>query len=179
MNNVDVLCNNQQDSTHLVPLTQEEADCRIFLHLKRTYVQRLNLAELCISFGVGKIFRFFAAHEIAQALSPDKYVALPMFHAVTRCDTVSFFGGRGKKTAWDTWKVYQDVTPAFCAIMTRPTLQTIEEWLWPLERFVVLLYDRTSSLNYVSEAKMQLFTQKGRAIDGLPPPLHRLLSFSI
>ncbi len=50
-----------------------------------------------------------------------------MFHAVTGCDLVSFFGGRGKQTAWDTWKVYRDVTPAFCAIMTRPTLQTIEE----------------------------------------------------
>ena len=30
-----------------------------------------------------------------------------MFHALTGCDTVSFFGGTGKKTAWGGWKVYQ------------------------------------------------------------------------
>ena len=58
-------------------------------------------------------------------------------------------------------------------------LQTIEEWLWPLEQFVVLLCDQTSSLNYVNKARVQLFTEKGRAINRLPPPLHRLLSFSI
>ena len=63
--------------------------------------QRLNLAELWIAFGVGKNFRFFAAHEIAAVLGPEKCIALPMFCAFTRCDTVSFFGGKGKKTAWD------------------------------------------------------------------------------
>ena len=46
-----------------------------------------------------------------------------MFHAL---DTVSFFGGRGKKTAWGVWKVYTDVTPAFCALAARPTPQTID-----------------------------------------------------
>ncbi len=48
-------------------------------------------------------------------------------------------------------------------------LQIIEEYLEHLERFVVLLYDRTSSQLGVNEARKQLFTQKGRIIDGLPP----------
>ena len=104
-----------------------------------TSAQRLNIAELWVAFGVGKNFRFIAAHEIAKALGPDGCVALPMFHAFTGCDTVSFFGGRGKKTAWDTWKAYKDVTPAFCALVARPATQTIKKWLGPLERFVVLL----------------------------------------
>lgn len=65
--------------------------------------QRLDPDELWIAFGVGKNFRFFAAHEIAKTL----VIALPMFHAFTGCDTVSFFGGKGKKTAWDTWKAYK------------------------------------------------------------------------
>ena len=51
----------------------------------------------------------------------------------------------------------------------RPTLQTIKEWLAPLERFVILLYDHTSSQSSVNEARKQLFTQKGRVMDGLPP----------
>ena len=32
-----------------------------------------------------------------------------------------------------------------------------------------MLYDRTSSQKSINEARKQLFTQKGRAIDGLPP----------
>jgi len=47
--------------------------------------------------------------------------------------------------------------------------QSILDWLKPLECFVVLIYDRTSSLEHVNEARKQLFTQKCRAIDGWPP----------
>jgi len=130
---------------------------------------RLNISELWIAFGTGKSFRFIAAHEIAKALGPDRRMALPMFHAFTGCDTVSCFGGRGKKTAWDTWTTYGDVTPSFCALGDMPDSHVIDEWMQPLERFVVLLYDRTSTEEGVNQARKQLFSKKGRAIDGLPP----------
>jgi hypothetical protein len=45
----------------------------------------------------------------------------------------------------------------------------IHEWLARMERYVILLYDRTGTQEHVNEARKQLFTQKGRAIDGLPP----------
>ena len=83
--------------------------------------------------------------------------------------TVSFFGGRGNKTAWEVWKAYTDVTPAFCALAARPTPQSIDTWIERVERFVVLLNDRTSSQMCVNSARKELFTQKGRTIDGLPP----------
>ena len=116
---------------------------------------------------VGKNFRFFAAHEIAKTLGPDQCIELPMFHAFTGCDTVPFFGGKGKKTAWNTWKAYKEVTPAFCALAAKPSPQTIQEWLGLLERFVILLYDRSSSQlqECVNQARKQIFTQKGRATD--------------
>ena len=63
-------------------------------------VTRLNISELWIAFGAfgaGKGFRFISAHEIARALGPDRCEALLMFHAYTGCDTVSFFGGTGKR----------------------------------------------------------------------------------
>ncbi|KAG0711116.1 hypothetical protein GWK47_021328 [Chionoecetes opilio] len=88
-----------------------------------------------------------------------------MFHAFTGCDTVSCFGGRGKKTAWDTWTTYGDVTPAFCALGAMPDPRAIDAWMQPLERFVVLLYDRTSTEEGVNQARKQLFSRKGRAID--------------
>ena len=38
-----------------------------------------------------------------------------------------------------------------------------------LERFTILLYDHTSSLVNVDEARKQLFTNKGRAMGAIPP----------
>ena len=37
-----------------------------------------------------------------------------------------------------------------------------------LERFVVLLYDRTSDLELVNDARKWLFTQKSRTLDNIP-----------
>jgi len=81
---------------------------------------------------------------------------------------VSSFGGRDKKTAWEIWKVYE-VTPAFCALTACPSLKDVENWLYLLEQFIILLYDHTSSKTLVNEARKELFTCRGRAIDALPP----------
>lgn len=186
----EVICTQPREVSGLAPCTHEEADTRILLHVEDavkegyrkvsvrtvdtdvlvlavTAAQRLNIDELWVAFGVGKSFRHLAAHEMARALGPDKCIALPMFHAFTGCDNVSFFGGRGKKTAWDTWKAFDDVTPAFCTLAATP--DSVDDSMKPLERFVVLLYDRTSSQDSVNQARKQLFTQKGRTIDGIPP----------
>ena len=60
---------------------------------------QLCLDELWIHSGVGKNVRLIAAHEIACALGPAKCSALPVFHCLTGCDTVSSFSGKGKKSA--------------------------------------------------------------------------------
>ena len=87
-------------------------------------------------------------------------VTLPMLHAFTGCDTLSYSKGKGKLTAWDR-SAYDEVTPAFCALTA--TSETVDTWLCPLERLLVLLYDSTSSQEFVNGARKQ-FTQKGRAI---------------
>ena len=38
-----------------------------------------------------------------------------------------------------------------------------------LERFVVLMYDRTSECREVNEARKQLFIQKSRTLETIPP----------
>ena len=52
--------------------------------------------KIGLAFGTGKSLRFIPAHDIATALRPEKSKDLLMFHALTGCDTVSAFGGRGK-----------------------------------------------------------------------------------
>jgi len=112
------------DNTSLAPCTQEEADSRMMLHAAHaahaghskitirtvdTDVVVLAVALACtleeddevwVSFGTGKAFRFLAAHEMARAVGPEKAQALPMFHALTRCDMVSCFAGRGKRRVY-------------------------------------------------------------------------------
>ena len=106
-------------------------------------------------------------HKSTEVWVADRCIALPVFHAFTGCDTVSCFGGRSKRTAWDTWRAYEDVTIAFCSLATIP--ESIEGSMKSLERFVILMYDRTRSLECVNQARKQLFTQKGRSIEAIPP----------
>ena len=58
--------------------------------------------ELWLAFGTGKSFRYLTAHQIPASLGPEVSCALPMFHALAGCDTVSSFVGHEKKTAWST-----------------------------------------------------------------------------
>ena len=68
-----------------------------------------------------------------------------MFHTFTECDTVSAFYVRGKKTAWNTWKVYPEVTKAIEELQLMQ-IEISEITMQTLERFVVLLYDCTSDI---------------------------------
>ena len=56
---------------------------------------------------------------------------------------------------------FDDITSAFCTLAATPDVSAIDDWMEPLERFVILLYDRTSSQESVNQARKQLFTQKG------------------
>ena len=78
-----------------------------------------------------------------------------MFHALTGCDTVSFFAGRGKKTAWDIWGLFPELTTTLLILSLSPEVVD-NACLAVIERFVVLLYDRTSNLTKVKEARQDL-----------------------
>lgn len=75
--------------------------------------ERLGIDCLWIGFGTGKAFHYIAVHDIAVGIGSHKAETLPGFHAFTGCDIVSSFSGRGKKSEWDVWKVFPEVTAAF------------------------------------------------------------------
>ena len=107
-------------------------------------------------------------HDVVAGMDPRICAALPVFHALTGCDTVSIFSGRGKKTAWNTWEVFPEVTEAFEDLLLMQQDMS-EATTALLERFVVLLYDHTSDIVNVNDARKQLFTQKSRSLENLPP----------
>jgi len=125
------------------------------------------IKELWIAFGVGKNLRYIAAHQIAAHLGSEKSRALPMFHALTGCDTVSTFVGHGKKTAWAAWNSFPELTNALLDLAHAPT-EVTEQTMQVIERFVILLYDRTSTSTEVNQARKRLFA-KTSSVQRIPP----------
>ena len=103
---------------------------------------KIQANELWVLYGTGKHARYLPVHTIASTLGPDKASVLPLFHALTGCDTVSFFEGRGKKTAWDVWDVFPELTPALKELNALPQeIDHSNSSLVVIERFVLFLYD--------------------------------------
>ena len=150
----------------LVPCSHEEADSRIFVHVKdmaqhghmklmiltvdtdvvviavAKFLQ-IHVEKLWVAFGTGKNYKHIKVQKIVRRIGTEKSQAMAFFHAFTGCDTVSFFSNRGKKSAWQAWQAYPEATDAFHALCSRPP-DVPKTVLETLERFVVIMYDRTS-----------------------------------
>ena len=141
-------------------------------------MQQLDVTDLWIAFGVGKSFKYLSVHSISEALGMDKSRSLSMFHAFTGCDQTSFSSGRGKKTSWNAWQVFDEVTEAFKRLMNVPSIDTLQDVMPVLERFVVLMYGRFSICMNVNDARKELFAHRGRSIESIPPTADALFQHS-
>ena len=172
----------------LAPCSQEEADTRLPLHAADamqngckkvairtvdTDVLVLDVAsfsktgpdERWVAFGVGTNYQYISAHEMVATMTPTKCLSLPVLHG---CDTVSSFASKGKKTALEAWKSFSEVNGAFKELQCMPS-ETSNESMELLERFLGLMYNRTSEATEVNDARKQLFTQKYRTLENIPP----------
>ena len=175
------------DLASLAPCSHEEADTRLFIHagdaarkghrklcirtvdtdvavLAIAMFNQINLDELWLAFGTKAHFRYIPIHDVVNEINPVVCKSLLFFHAFTCCDTVSAFGGRGKKTAWNTWKVFPDVNKAFEDLLLMRDNNISQSSMSLLEQFVVLLYDRTSDLVKVNDARKWLYSHKGLGV---------------
>ena len=126
-------------------------------------LQELGLEKMWIAFGQGAKMRWIPVHEVVSAIGLEKAGGIPYFHAFTGCDVVSAFRGKAKKSAWQTWNVFDDVSETFTNLSQHPTLIRDPD-LQRLERFVVLMYDRSSAATGVDEARLDLFARKTRSL---------------
>ena len=124
------------DVSNLSPCNKEDADCRVFLHVKDassifkkiqivtvdtdlvviglSVFFDLNITELWIQFGTGANRKWIPIHTYAKKLGEQVCRGLPFWFAFTGSDTTSQFVGRGKKTGWSVWKKMPEITDAFC-----------------------------------------------------------------
>lgn len=124
-----------------------------------------------------KNYRFYSINSICSSLGAPRSRSLPVFHALTGCDTTSAFKGRGKKTAWQAWQAYEDITDTFLYLARHPFehLSADSPHFQKIERLTVIMYDRTSPMNSVKEAREELFCQNNRSMDRIPPTQDALL----
>ena len=161
------------DVEYLQSCSHEEADTRILLHvahcarqgLRKVRIRKvdtdvvvraighfpaLRLDELWFSFGVGTHFRQIAIHEIVKNVNEK---ALMLFHAISGCDTVSSYVGRGKKSTWLAWSYCPSVTYDFLDVSLQP-IDVSSETLEKIERLIVFMYSiSVQSAAYTRQGK--------------------------
>eukprot|EP00794_Sanderia_malayensis_P013365 gene13365-14740_t len=194
----NALCWPTRDTSVIDPCNHEEADTRIFVHLRDAQqgqglhrviihtvdadvvvlgvaaVVRLNDLQLTIAFGSGQHFRYINVNKIAVLLGEEKARALPMFHAFTGCDMVSFFAERGIRSAMKTWEMTPNVTQTFLSVEENPSIINDEDMVI-IEQFVVYLDHSTSESSSVNRVQLELFAKKNRTIENIPPTHASLL----
>ena len=72
-----------------------------------------------------------------------------------------------EETAWNLLKTMPDMFTLFAKLSTTPDTISSDQ-MQQLERYVVLLYQRTSTLSSVNSARKHMFTQN-RKMDNIPP----------
>ena len=112
-----------------------------------------------------------ATYRLTQ-LGAESSQGLLFLHAISGCDTA--FCGIGKKTAWVVWRA-SDIFKSLFSRHSQSPSQISEDDVKSLERFVVLLYKRTSTLQNVNEARKRLFAFGNRQLENIPPISSALL----
>jgi len=135
------------------------------------YVQNLSLEELWFKTGTAKKTRYIAVHTICEKFGESIGKALPAFHAVTCCDSVSSFAGIRKKKA--QLKQNIDVYTEMNEFRTTAELDLEADYIERICQFVCSLYD--PKFNSGNNLRLKLFTRKGHIGEKLPPTLDALL----
>jgi len=95
-------------------------DTDVVVLLASMYFQLSSTFSNLVGFGTGNHFRYYDINSISQSLGEQASHTLPFFHAFTGCDTTSQFLGKGKKSAWESWKAYPEATKAFIYAKEHP-----------------------------------------------------------
>ena len=137
-------------------------------------LQRLGLEQLWVTFGQGHSLRWISVHDMCHYMGEENIKGMLFFHAFTDCDTVSAVRNKGKKTAWQTWDICPEASPVFSKLSQYPL--TVEDGdLEMPEKFVILMYDRSSTAATVGEARLDMFARKQRPYEAIPPTRAALL----
>ena len=111
-----------------------------------------------------KYDKYISVNATCAFLGCERSRALPMFHSFTGCDTTSCFFGKGRKSTWDAWNSFPDVTEGFTFLQDHPYYQMdkYDSIFKLLEQFIVVPYEKANNLINVNEAK------RNRTLENIP-----------
>ena len=75
--------------------------------------------------------------------------------------------------------IFDEITDVFKRLSSMPKVQDVIDSMLTLERFAVLMYDRTSNCLDVNSCRQELFVKKGRPMDALPLTSAALFQYSV
>lgn len=175
---VHVLHAIQADQAKSVVDRTVDTDVIVILVGKFHYLRAIQTElDLWVGFGTGRNFAFININIIYAGLGEARSRSLPVFHALTGCDTTFTFYGKSKKSAWQAWELYPGVTSTFEFLANNPFHQlTVDsDHFKRIERFTVILFDKLSPLDSINNTRMELFCKNNRDMDKLPPTKDALL----
>ena len=181
---VEELCSNH-----------EEADTRMFLHASHAsnaghrhilikssdtdvevlacHLQESIHAEVVILSGTRSRARLVSVSSVCDTLGVDVCRVLPGLHALTGCDTVSAFAGKGKKAALELVQKDETSRQSICGLGNQ--IPPSEDDLRAVEKVVCKLYGDPTSCS-VNETRYQLFCKKKNIQSHQLPPTKAALS---
>jgi len=169
--------------THL-QANHEEADTRMILHCQHSesdsivvssrdtdvfvlllaHFDKFACSKLFIKLGTSKKPQYYAIHDIRASLDyPSATLeTILAFHALTGCDSTSFFAGHGKKKAWD---VFNQQNQYLLEGLGKGDLD--DSTLRSAETFICKIYC-VPDVECINEARIILF-KKQKSAEALPP----------
>jgi hypothetical protein len=133
------------------------------LVLLLAHFHNLNFKKIWMKAGTSKRRKYIPVHDIRQKLSFSNPVfeTLIPFHAITGCDTVSYFAGHSKKTAWKIFTTDNHLLKDLGkGELTHNTMRDAE-------KFVCKLYS-VPEVSSCDNARVKLFF-KCKSAEALPP----------
>lgn len=161
-NNFLTLLQDAVENTRAQNMVVRSSDTDVLVLLVSFFpsLRQKGLTNLWLQFGVGSKRRFISIHRIVEVLGDDRSEALLGFHAFSGCDLTSFFGGKGKRTAFSAWDRSFDA--AFKEI-SRPLNEVSATVFEALEKYTVKMYGESGtsevSLSFFSPCPFKLLSQ--------------------
>ena len=180
LSNDETLCINMM----LTPNTAEEADQKLVRHALQCVRSGFNdvvirtvdtdVLLLLIAYRHwetntdSKVFGWMAAskdvdyydiNHISSILGEERCKAIPFFHAMTGCDTTSYFFNHGKCKFWDRWEEFslkEELTSIFGQLSHKPSIVTNDQALL-LEKYVSFVYHNIESEDSIDLLRMRDF----------------------
>ena len=127
------------------------------------HIDKMRCKQLWMKAGTSKKPKYLPIHTIRERLknSVSKIETILPFHAITGCDTVSFFAGHSKKTAWKAFAHHQKLLESLGDGNLDDTR------VKSVEKFISRVYNAANTEG-CNEARAALFS-RCRSPEALPP----------